>query len=123
MNRHRKEEIRKYQEAREGLTTKEIEELDRQEAYLEKVGSLANELHHKLFPEEYDHMYDSISDANDRSRGICPMNPEYIKKVQARRAELGVDPLVANGLPVSNESYALCRKLAEERLSASDSNQ
>ena len=53
---------------------------------------LGRELHAALFPEEHDHVYDSISEAKDRQRGISPMNLEYIEKTNARRAQLGFRP-------------------------------
>ena len=53
---------------------------------------LGRELHADLFPEEYDHMYDSASEAKDRKRGISPMNVEYLEKTNARQAQLGFTP-------------------------------
>jgi len=52
----------------------------------------ATELHAALFPEEYDCVYDSISEAKDRRRGISPMSAEYIAKTNARRKLLGFAP-------------------------------
>ncbi len=57
-----------------------------------KVADLARELHVALFPEEYDHVYDSISEAKGRLRGENPMNAEYIQKTNKRRVELGFSP-------------------------------
>lgn len=57
-----------------------------------KAADLALELHVALFPEEYDHVYDSISEAKGRLRGENPMNAEYIEKTNIRRAELGFSP-------------------------------
>ncbi|MDW3116924.1 MAG: hypothetical protein R8G60_03420 [Roseovarius pacificus] len=54
--------------------------------------------HAKLFPEEYDFVYDSSADAQDRRRGVNPMSAEYIEKANARRAELGFGP------------YEICRQ-------------
>ncbi len=65
-------------------------------------------------------MYDSTADASDRIRGINPMSAEYIEKIQKRRAKLGVTPLSENGSPVSNDSYVLCRKIAEERIKTAE---
>jgi hypothetical protein len=50
------------------------------------------ELHLKLFPEEYDFMYDSIADTVDRKNEINPMSQSYIDKVNERRIKLGVKP-------------------------------
>lgn len=57
-----------------------------------KATDLALELHVALFPEEYDHGYDSISEAKGRLRGENPMNAKYIEKTNNRRAELGFSP-------------------------------
>jgi hypothetical protein len=48
------------------------------------------ELHIAFFPEEYDYVCDSISEANGRSPGENPMNAEYIEKTNTRRTELGL---------------------------------
>ncbi len=50
MNREKKEEIRKYKEARKGLTTEEIAELDRKEAIDAKISELAMNCTAKCFP-------------------------------------------------------------------------
>jgi hypothetical protein len=57
-----------------------------------KAADLARELHVALFSEEYDHVYDSISEAKARARGKNPMNAEYIAKTNNRRAKLGFSP-------------------------------
>ncbi|NDV27525.1 hypothetical protein [Desulfovibrio sp. JC010] len=59
--------------------------------YVDRTAPLRN-LHCELFPEEYDHVYDSIADAQDRARGVSPMRQEYIDKVNARRRKVGVKP-------------------------------
>jgi hypothetical protein len=51
-----------------------------------------DELHSKLFPEEYDSHYDSRVESKERQRGKNPMNEEYQLKVNLRRFEMGVDP-------------------------------
>lgn len=58
----------------------------------ESQKQLQRELHAALFPEEYDHMYDSASEAKGRQQGISPMNAEYLEKTNARRAQLGFTP-------------------------------
>lgn len=55
----------------------------------EALRRLARELHVALFPEEYDRIYDSVSDAKDRRQGKNPMNAAHIEKTNARRALLG----------------------------------
>lgn len=56
------------------------------------AADLARELHVALFPEEYDYFYDSICDAQVRSRGENPMNAEYVEKTNKRREALGFLP-------------------------------
>ena len=92
MNRVKKEELRKYKEARIGLSGHEIELLNEKEAQEAKLTELIGKIHSELFPEEYDFHYDSIADAQDRAKGINPMSSEYISKVDARRLALGVAP-------------------------------
>lgn len=113
MNKAKKEEIRKYREARVGLSREEIEMLDAADDIELHVELLARKRHVKKFPEEYDLMNDSGSEAKDRSRGINPMAADYIAEVRARRAALGVSPLSENGLATSRDSYDLC--VAEAR--------
>lgn len=116
MNRYKAEEERKRREARAGLSDEEIKALDREEARTAEIVELARKIHIEWFDEEYQHMGDSIGDANDRAKGINPMSAEYIAKVDARRAELGVTPLAENGMPVSNDSWEIADKEAEARL-------
>ena len=46
-------------------------------------------MHMKLFPEEYDFIYDDSVDAARRRQGINPMSDEYVRQTDARRAALG----------------------------------
>lgn len=116
MNRYRKEELRKYREARAGVPELEIKRLDSEEALEREVTDLARSIHGKRFPEEYDHMYDSIADANDRASGKNPMNAEYIAKVAARRAKAGVTALSESGMPVSDDTWKIAYAEAEARV-------
>jgi hypothetical protein len=50
------------------------------------------EWHTKLFPEEYDHMFDDGVDAKLRSKGVNPMSDEYVALTNSRRATLGFGP-------------------------------
>ncbi|MAN53107.1 MULTISPECIES: hypothetical protein [unclassified Marinimicrobium] len=50
----------------------------------EKIRSI----HAHLFPEDYDFVYDSISDVRDRHKGIDPMSLEYRQKWQLKRRKL-----------------------------------
>ena len=112
MNKAKKEEARKLREAYEKLSQEELQELAQQR----RIEALAKEIHFELFPEEYDYMMDSNSDANDRRRGINPMSADYTAKVNARRAELGVSRLGNNGMPTDNDSWDVARAEAIRRL-------
>lgn len=112
MNKAKKEEARKLREAYENLSQEELQEFEQQR----RIEALAKEIHSELFPEEYDHMMDSISDAKDRRRGINPMSADYTAKVNARREGLGVSPLGANGMPTDNSSWDVARAEALRRL-------
>tara|TARA_R110001583_G_scaffold195544_1_gene375829 strand:- start:2284 stop:2640 length:357 start_codon:yes stop_codon:yes gene_type:complete len=116
MNRFKAEEARARQEARAGKTEVEIAALDREDALKASITELARKIHIDRFPEEYDHYYDSIEDVKDRKREINPMNKEYIAKVNAKREELGVEPLAENGMPTSNETWEIAYSDAEHRL-------
>ena len=113
MNRFKKEAIRKHDEARAGLSPEEIEILDKKEAELNKISELARKIHIERFPEEYDHMYDSISDANERSMGRNPMSKEYIERINAKRAASGVSQLSKSGMATSDDTMVLCIEEAE----------
>ena len=71
-------------------------------------------LHIKLFPEEYDHIYDSVEDLSLRRRGISPMDTDYILRINQRRQLLNVepfDPITPNNSYAS--SWKLCVRLVE----------
>jgi len=113
MNREKKEEKRKYHEARRGLSADEILALDLEDEINKKIENLARILHAETFPEEYDCIGDSICDAKARAKGMNPMRQEYIEKVTKRRSRLGVSELAKNGLPISDDSYRLCLEKAK----------
>ncbi|MEZ8990187.1 hypothetical protein AB4342_18565 [Vibrio breoganii] len=50
------------------------------------------EMHSELFPEEYDHLYDSNVEVRARNRGENPMSEDYQRKVNLRRFAMGVEP-------------------------------
>ena len=108
MNRVKKEEIKKHQQARAGLTPEQVKELDAQEAEYNLIDKIARRRHLTRYPEEYDFMNDSSADASDRRRGINPMSQEYIAKVNKRRKEYGVSPLTVHGYASSNETLEAC---------------
>lgn len=117
MNHHRKMTINRVEkyladkrgEERKDLSEEECRKRDAAEA-------LTNDVHFEMFPEEYDFMMDSISDAKDRKRGENPMSLEYTAKANARRKALGVPPLGPNGMPTDNSSWAVAREEALRRL-------
>lgn len=116
MNRYKAEEARKHQEARAGKTASEIEAIDREDALKSEIAELARKIHIEKFPEEYDHYNDSIADAADRRNGISPMNADYISKVAEKRRREGVEPLSANGMPQSDDTWKIAYSEAEARL-------
>lgn len=108
MNRFKKEKKRKHDEARSGLTQEQIDALDNQEAETQAIEELARKIHAEKFSEEYDFMYDSNVDANDRENGINPMSQEYIDEINKKRATLKVTPLSENGYATLDDSMLLC---------------
>lgn len=77
-------------------------------------------IHGSIFPEEYDCMYDSISEAKDRQRGINPMAEEYTKKVNERRRQIGVSPLGQDGQAEDTSSSDYSDKIAQEKLTKAE---
>ena len=65
----------------------------------------ARKLHNDLFPEEYDHMCDSISEAEGRRRGMNPMSADYISRTNERRAQLGFAPFGEGSANNSQDTY------------------
>lgn len=63
-------------------------------------------LHLKLFPECYDHLYDSIEDAKTRRRGQDPMSVEYQAAWQQKRRERGLSEAM-----MSSETEAYTAKI------------
>lgn len=89
MNRAKKEELKRYHEARKGLTPEEIATVDAREAAEKGFAEDVQQMHRRLFPEEYDFFYDDCVDAKRRAQGINPMSDECIARTDARRAALG----------------------------------
>ncbi len=90
MIRYDKEMMKRFKEARKGLSPEEVFALDWDEAHAENLQRKKHTLHCHLFPEEYDHIYDSHCDISDREKGINPMSIEYQHKVDRRRRLMGV---------------------------------
>lgn len=116
MNRMKKEIKRKYEEARQGLSKEEIAVLDHKEAIEKEVEDMAHKIHSAKFPEEYDFMADSISEAKKRRKGKNPMSQEYIKKTCEKREKLGISQLSESGMPISDDTLNLCRAEAKKCL-------
>ena len=120
MNRFKKEEKRKRDEAWKGLSAKEIEILDKNEEEENKISELARKIHAERFSEEYDFMYDSNVDANERARGINPMSKEYIERINKKREAEGVSPLSESGMSTSDDTMDLCIEEAKKIIKQSD---
>ena len=116
MNRAKKEEIRKYNEAREGKSDQEIVEGDRKDSLDAKIKHLASLLHGRLFPEEYDFMGDSILDAKERDQGNNPMSEDYIRKIDDKRRVLGFSALDSSGNTIENDTLKFCTSVARNTL-------
>src|SRR5690606_21247753 len=114
--RYKVEEARKRREASVGKTEAEVEARNREDALNARIAQLARKIHIEWFPEEYDHMYDSIVDAKERARGGNPMSSEYIGRVAKKRAERGVEPLSDAGMSVSDDSWTISYSEAEARV-------
>ena len=108
MNRYKKEEKKRYDEARKGLSKDEIIALNLKEKIREKIANETHSLHCKEFPEEYDYMYDSNVDAKERHKGINPMKQEYIDKTNKKREELGFAPLSDSGYAKDHSTDEHC---------------
>jgi len=115
MNRFKKEEKKKREEARRGLTKEEIAKLDAEEALLEEVIKETRELHTEIFSEEYDFMYDSGVDANKRAMGVSPVSEAYIEKMNRKREFLGVSPLDSTGMATSGDSWEKCLEFVKKK--------
>lgn len=57
-----------------------------------EVEKLADHMHFAIFPEEYDHFYDTDADKQKRQAGVSPLCNDYTRQVNERRKELGFDP-------------------------------
>ena len=57
---------------------------------------LARDYHSKIFPEEYDALFDSWTDRKMRSQGLNPLCIDYINQVNLRRNHLGFESISKN---------------------------
>jgi len=114
MNRFEKEQLSKCREKREGKTDAEIVVIDAEDKRNDLISDIASSIHGSLFPEEYDFMGDSCSDAKDRSRGINPMSQSYIDKIAEKRKVLWFEPLSSGGESVSSDTNDYCLKIVKK---------
>ena len=115
MNRFKKEEKKKREEARRGLTKEEIAKLDAGEALHQEIMEETQKLHTEIFSEEYDYMYDSIAEANKRAMGISPVSEAYIERMNRKREFLGVSPLDSTGMATSSDSWTKCLEFIKKK--------
>jgi len=114
MNRLKKEELRQYNEKIEGKTDTETAVIDSEDKRAGLISDVARSIHCSLFPEEYDFMGDSCSDAKDRSRGINPMSSSYIKKIAEKRKVLCFKGLSSSGENTSSDTRDYCLKIVKK---------
>lgn len=72
----------------------------------EALRHLGRELHAALFPEEYDHVYDSVSEAKDRQRGKNPMSASYVEHRNTLRAQVGFTPFSVGPNAYEDDTYS-----------------
>lgn len=116
MNRYKKEERKRHQKEREGLTSEQIKALDLQEIENAEIQKLARKIHTERFSEEYDFMYDDHVDVADRKKGKNPMSDKYIEKTAEKRKALGLSQLSENGMSESNDTWELCIQEATKNI-------
>jgi len=120
MNRLKKEELSQYNAKREGKTDAETALIDAEDKRAGLISDVARSIHCSLFPEEYDFMGDSFSDAKDRSRGINPMSESYIKKIVEKRKVLHFEPLSSSGESTSSDTRNYCLKIVKKAFDGID---
>ena len=120
MNRVKKEEQLKNQEARKGKSVDEIAAIDAQDIINEQINKISKSLHVSLFPEEYDYMSDSNVDIRNRNKGINPMSTGYIQKIDDKRRVLGFSLLSSSGYATDNETLDFCLNVAKEAFNKND---
>jgi len=80
-----------------GINKEEAGSYDQRYARLKSRGVSEHEIHTKLFPEEYDFIYDDHVDAAWRRQGVNPMNQDYTERTNARRVAGGFSPFGSDG--------------------------
>ncbi|MCT7433513.1 hypothetical protein [Aliarcobacter cryaerophilus] len=112
MNKFKKIENQKYIEKTKNMSDEDKRNYEILLNLQSSFESLVNELHVKLFPEEFDFYYDSSVDANRRRLGENPMSEAYINRMNEKRVRLGFLPLSENGYSQDSEAtLEYCKKL------------
>lgn len=109
MNGSSSERQRKREEARPSLTPAEITEINRRDHAEQVLLARAEYLHERIFPEEYNEVYDSSADAKLRAQGVNPMSRAYTDRVNARRRAMGVVPFMEDHIERSNAKLRAMR--------------
>jgi len=108
----RKERAKKYhQKVLAEIEQEEAGSYEQRYARLKSQGLSESEIHARLFPEEYDFMFDDHVDYKMRQQGGNPMSQSYTDKVNARRAAGGFAPVGDSG--DSSETMAWCNSQKE----------
>lgn len=117
MTKQKKLELQKYKEQTKNMSEEEKKVYDKVLDLQAQYEKLVYELHTTMFPEEYDLMYDSSVEAQERRRGNNPMRESYAKKVNEKREKLGLLPLEENGLPRDRkQSLSYCQQLLSKKI-------
>jgi hypothetical protein len=112
MNRFKKSQLLKFRNARYNLSEIEVKTLDASEAAELEFQACVRKFHLEIFPEEYDFMMNSNVDIRDRNRGSNPMSVDYEKRVNIRRAALGVRKFSVTCRQSFDNSWIYARNLA-----------
>ncbi|MGZ2371747.1 5' nucleotidase, NT5C type [Ancylomarina sp. YFZ004] len=103
MNRTSKEELKKYEEARKGLTPEQIIELDKKEALENEIMGIANHFNILLFPEEYDfYTYEKSN----------PWSDDYMERISRKRAKLGLSEVNHESPLRYKDTDEICESMA-----------
>ncbi|BAX82348.1 5' nucleotidase, NT5C type [Labilibaculum antarcticum] len=105
MNRTAQEEKRKYEEARKGLSPKQIIELDEKEALENEIMGMAKHFNILLFPEESDfYTYEKSN----------PWSDEYTDRISRKRAKLGLSEVNHESAESYDDTANICESLARK---------
>jgi hypothetical protein len=112
MNRQKKEELKKFHNDTKGMSPVEIDVYLQNNALKKERDALIDLLHNAIFPEEYDYRYDTHLQSSRRKSGINPLSEWYVKTINERRRQLGVEAYICTQLhyPSSKEH---CQQVAE----------